>query len=43
MAAPCDITTYEYFVGNDRDLKATDEAKEAERMWHVIRGNYVCP
>ena len=43
LAAPCDIPTYEYFVGTGKDLEVTDESKESERMWPIIRDNYVCP
>jgi hypothetical protein len=41
--AACDVPTYEYFVGNDADLKATDESTYYLRLWPIIRDHYVCP
>jgi len=43
LPAACDIPTYEYFVGNDADLKATDESRYYLRLWPIVRDHYVCP
>lgn len=41
--AGCDVPGYEYFVGNDEDLRATDESASYFRLWPTIRDHYVCP
>ncbi len=40
--AACDIPMYEYFVGNDADLAATDESTYYLKLWPFLRDHYEC-